>query len=632
MPQGSAAVEVAADAAGLHRGGGGLGQRGGQRQHARCPAACSIFSAARRALRGPSPGSRASRPIRRSIGCGRASGQPARRQPPPRQGRQNGSFRPPGRPGRFSPPVAFCISSAMMRLDLLLGVGMGGDQQVLQHLDVGRVGELGVDRDALQVALAGQRDVDHAGAGAGLRPRWLPAWPASPPCWSASAAPASSVAQVLHGVGLSFVVRGWNIVVVGRFVQVGGQFHGGNVARLGFRLIVGRRRRHHPAAEPIGIGGLVAHRLDAGAGEGAEDGLHQRVALRRGAAAGLRRAALLGERRLALGVLSAMVQRAPVASCSRARRVAPPGRAARRARRADLDDRPGAKRTRWTVCTRCACSIGFAAGASATTSRQDAGSACARRGARPGRARRRRPRHGAAAPPPSPAAGRGGAAAGAAPRRRPRSAACTRSPGVGRSATWPGGSAPSRPRRGGRARVSTSPRPFSSICQARPSTGTDSFSASAAPRVRSASGRRDRPQGRHAVQPGQRVGQVQQVLQHHRRGRRRAHAPGRSSPAPPRRRRPSPPRTGRTPRRGRPGPACRAPLAAVTVAAARARDRLVEQRQAVAHRAVGGAGDQGQRLRLDRHLLRGGDAGEMRRAARSLASGAGRSAGSATAP
>ena len=42
-------------------------------------------------------------------------------------------------------------------------------------------------------------------------------------------------------------------------------------------------------------------------------------------------------------------------------------------------------------------------------------------------------------------------------------------------------------------------------------------------------------------------------------------------------------------------------------------DRLVQHRQPVAHRAVGGAGDQVQRGGLDRHALLRGDAGEMRR-------------------
>ena len=60
-------------------------------------------------------------------------------------------------------------------------------------------------------------------------------------------------------------------------------------------------------------------------------------------------------------------------------------------------------------------------------------------------------------------------------------------------------------------------------------------------------------------------------------------------------------------------------------------DRLVEQRQPVAHRAIGGARDQVERGRLDRHRLLPGDAAEMRRQLRDAAPAAGRSAGSATA-
>ena len=64
----------------------------------------------------------------------------------------------------------------------------------------------------------------------------------------------------------------------------------------------------------------------------------------------------------------------------------------------------------------------------------------------------------------------------------------------------------------------------------------------------------------------------------------------------------------------------------------RMRDRLVEQRQRVAHRAFGGARDQRERLRLDLDALLGADAFEVRDQQRRLRRGAGRSAGSATAP
>ena len=85
-----------------------------------------------------------------------------------------------------------------------------------------------------------------------------------------------------------------------------------------------------------------------------------------------------------------------------------------------------------------------------------------------------------------------------------------------------GGSAPSRPRRGGRARISTSPTPFSSICQARASTGTESWSASAAPRVRSASGSSAAlAQLGDGFQPCERVHELQQVVRAAGRDRRR---------------------------------------------------------------------------------------------------------------
>ena len=92
----------------------------------------------------------------------------------------------------------------------------------------------------------------------------------------------------------------------------------------------------------------------------------------------------------------------------------------------------------------------------------------------------------------------------------------TRSPGGGRSETWQSriSTISAAARRSGA--VSTSPTPFSSICQARARTGTDSRSASAAPRVRSASGsswlsRSDGTDFRRVT----RVDQFQQVLQHH---------------------------------------------------------------------------------------------------------------------
>ena len=154
-----------------------------------------------------------------------------------------------------------------------------------------------------------------------------------------------------------------------------------------------------------------------------------------------------------------------------------------------------------------------------------------RRGSWPGAARRRVPTASARRLPPralrrhrrAAGTGRAGGAvcAGAAVSRR------TRSPGGGMSATWHSriSTISAAARRSGA--VSTSATPFSSICQARASTGTDSRSASAAPRVRSASGSSglSRSAGtdfsrvmRVAVPAGPAAA---------RRDRRRAHAPGR---------------------------------------------------------------------------------------------------------
>ena len=70
-------------------------------------------------------------------------------------------------------------------------------------------------------------------------------------------------------------------------------------------------------------------------------------------------------------------------------------------------------------------------------------------------------------------------------------------------------------------------------------------------------------------------------------------------------------RAGRRCGRGRRGPACRARVAAVTMPVAHG-DGLVEQRQPVAHRAFGGAGDQRQRLGLGSRALAGDDLAEVR--------------------
>ena len=126
------------------------------------------------------------------------------------------------------------------------------------------------------------------------------------------------------------------------------------------------------------------------------------------------------------------------------------------------------------------------------------------------RRRRRRPR---APPPPDGAGAGGGRSPCAAPLRS--AAAPDRRAAAGRT-TWQSriSTISAAARRSGA--VSTSPTPFSSICQARASTGTDSRSASAAPRVRSASGSSwlSRSAGTDFSRVT-RVDQLQQVLQHH---------------------------------------------------------------------------------------------------------------------
>ena len=66
-----------------------------------------------------------------------------------------------------------------VRVDLGLGVVAGGDDQVLQDLDLVRVGERGVDLDLAHLALAVERDVDHPAAGACRSSRSRPAAAAS---------------------------------------------------------------------------------------------------------------------------------------------------------------------------------------------------------------------------------------------------------------------------------------------------------------------------------------------------------------------------------------------------------------------------------------------------------------------
>src|SRR4051812_585944 len=124
---------------------------------------CSRFlirnSAARRAERGPSPGRRASNWIRRSIsGPATALGMPCA--------------------GRFSEQLqsrrerqATGDGAHLLLhkgLDLAAGVGVGGDDQILDDLLFIRLDQTHVDLDALHVALAVEPHCDEAAAGGAL--------------------------------------------------------------------------------------------------------------------------------------------------------------------------------------------------------------------------------------------------------------------------------------------------------------------------------------------------------------------------------------------------------------------------------------------------------------------------------
>ena len=79
-----------------------------------------------------------------------------------------------------------------MGVDPRLGVVDGGDDQVLEHLDVGGIGERRVDLDAAQLALAIERRGDQPTAGRARESRTPRDWPASRPSSTASPGPASS--------------------------------------------------------------------------------------------------------------------------------------------------------------------------------------------------------------------------------------------------------------------------------------------------------------------------------------------------------------------------------------------------------------------------------------------------------
>ena len=222
----------------------------------------------------------------------------------------------------------------------------------------------------------------------------------------------------------------------------------------------------------------------------------------------------------------------------------------------------GAKRTRCTECSRCACSIASRRSATrATTSRKELSR---------GPASRRwfvetsgEPL--ATARTAAPAATDCGTAPGhwtrTAPGRRPASPDASRrirSPGVGMSETWQRriSTISAAARRSGA--VSTSPTPFSSICQARAERGhrqpIGQFRAAGALGFRQFLAV---AQAGNGFQPGYRVQQIEQVLQQGPQigatligavGDRQSAAAG----CPPSRR-----PAGRTPARGPPGRACR---------------------------------------------------------------------------
>ena len=147
---------------------------------------------------------------------------------------------------------------------------------------------------------------------------------------------------------------------------------------------------------------------------------------------------------------------------------------------------------------------------------------------------------------------------------------------------------------------------MSSICQVRDSTRIDSFAAKARPRVRSASASEtivgDR---RHDLHARDEMGELGEIGEHHRRigagvvlVAQFASSAAAMSP-----RISASNRSMMRVRSARPS-ICR--TSSARTGAGRMRDRLIEQRERVAHRAFGGARDQRQRLRLDRDAFLGG--------------------------
>src|SRR3712207_2913066 len=128
------------------------------------PSSCSRFlirwSAARRAERGPSPGSRARSWIRRSISgpatvwAMRNVRVPVSEQLQPRRERQ---------------ALGDLLHAGLRRaLGLLARVVDGGDQKILDDLLLVRIEQRGVERNGFHRALGRHRHPDHAASGAAL--------------------------------------------------------------------------------------------------------------------------------------------------------------------------------------------------------------------------------------------------------------------------------------------------------------------------------------------------------------------------------------------------------------------------------------------------------------------------------
>ena len=213
--------------------------------------------------------------------------------------------------------------------------------------------------------------------------------------------------------------------------------------------------------QTVGIGRGVVHGVDARAGERVHDRAHQRmVGCRR--CVGPHRRRCPARRRSARPRRSdsAIVQRVPVASVSSAPRRDARSFGASGCGRSSITG--GAKRTRCTEWTRCACSIASRRSAtSAVTSRKLArrGAASASGTARPAHRRRPRARRRRTAD---------GSGACRSPGRRCCSAAAPDRPATAGPTRGKGGSAPSRRRRDGPARSPPRRRPSAASARRAP--------------------------------------------------------------------------------------------------------------------------------------------------------------------